>query len=56
MRSSFRLVVALGLLLLHMSFLISGCGQGQPAKTEDPAKIEEQMKEYRDISKKERQG
>jgi hypothetical protein len=46
---------ALGLLVLYVSVLAAGCGS-PPPKPQDPAKVEEQMKEYRDISKKERSG
>jgi len=44
-----------GLALLHV-LLIVGCGTSQPKKTDDPAKVEEQMKEYREMSQKERSG
>lgn len=41
---------------LNLCSLIGGCGPRQPAKTDDPDKIEEQMKEYRKMSQKERSG
>jgi hypothetical protein len=47
--------VALGL-ALTCSLLIVGCGTGSNRKTDDPVKVEEQMKEYRDMSHKERSG
>jgi hypothetical protein len=50
-----RCSIVLGLALLHVSFVV-GCGTGQPKKTDDPAKVEEQMKEYREMSRKERNG
>jgi len=56
MNSTFRYAVAVGLFVLHFCAFIAGCGTSQPAKTKDPDKVEEQMKEYRDISKKERSG
>jgi hypothetical protein len=53
--SKSRYAIVVGLTLLHVCILI-GCGTSQPKKTDDPAKVEEQMKEYRDMSQKERSG
>ena len=53
--SKSRCAIVAGLALLHVCILI-GCGTSQPKKTNDPAKVEEQMKEYRDMSQKERSG
>jgi len=43
-------------LALLSGLFVVGCGSGPSKKTDDPEKVEEKMKEYRDMSQKERSG